>query len=86
MDRFRAAASRGFENCIAAQVAFLRTRTADRNREIGLAHVLRTGIGLGLHGDRFDAEPSTSAHHPAGDVAAIRDQDAMEQGHDIEFP
>ena len=32
-------------------------------------------IGVGIDGHRLDAEPSRSLDHPAGDLAAIGDQD-----------
>ncbi len=33
-------------------------------------------IGIGVHGDRAHAEPSQGADHAAGDLRAVRDEDA----------
>ena len=75
MDRLRAGLPRDFDDRIAAQVRILRPRPADRPGLVGQAHVLRVGIGFGVHRDGADAELARGADHAAGDLAAVGDQD-----------
>src|SRR4029434_4578540 len=42
-------------------------------------HVQRISVSLGIDRDRLDAEPPAGADDPAGDLAAIGDQDLVEQ-------
>src|SRR3546814_4497777 len=78
MDRLRAGWFRDFQDRVAAQVAFLRPRAADRPCLVGQPHVLRIGVGLRVHRHRGDAEPARGADYPAGDFAAVGDEDLVE--------
>ena len=78
VDRLRAAGFRGFENDVAAQIAFLRPRTANAPGFVGLTHVLRIRIGIRIHRDRSDTQPAAGANHPARDFAAVGDEDFIE--------
>ena len=40
----------------------------------------RAAIGFGKDRDRPDAEPGAGPDNPAGDLAAVRDQDFLEHG------
>src|SRR3546814_525475 len=42
------------------------------------SHVLRIGVGLRVHRHRGDAEPARGADYPAGDFAAVGDEDLVE--------
>src|SRR3546814_1282309 len=75
MDRLRAGLFRDFQDRVAAQVAVLRPRAADRPSLVGQPHVLRVSVGLRVHRHRGDAEPARGADHPAGDFAAVGDED-----------
>jgi hypothetical protein len=78
MDRLRAGFLRDVDDHVAAQVRLVRTWPADRPCLVGEADVLRVPIGFGVHRDAVDAEPAAGADHPAGDLAAIGDQDTLE--------
>ena len=78
MDRLRAGGLRHFKDDIAAQIAFLRTRRADVPRFVGQAHVLRVGVGVGIHRDGADTQPPAGADDPACDFAAVGDEDLVE--------
>ncbi|MCW0416072.1 hypothetical protein NB689_001826 [Xanthomonas sacchari] len=78
MDGLRAAALRGLEDALAAQVALARRRGADVHGLVGQAHVARVAVGIGVHGHGGDAELAAGGDHPAGDLAAIGDEDLVE--------
>jgi len=40
--------------------------------------VQRLRIGIRIHGDAADAEPPAARDHPAGDLAAVGDEDLVE--------
>ena len=44
-------------------------------RLVGLGDMQRVAVGLGIDRDRGDPQPARGADHPAGDLAAIGDQD-----------
>ena len=54
-------------------------RGTDAHRLVGEAHVELVGVGLGVDGHRLDAELLAGPQHPQGDLAAVRDQDLLEQ-------
>ena len=51
---------------------------ADAHVVVGEAHVQRLAVGLGVHGDRLDAELAAGADDAQRDLAAIGDQDLLE--------
>ena len=59
------------------QIAFARRRRADVHRLVGLAHVQRLGVGIGIDRDRADAERARGADDPAGDLAAVGDEEGL---------
>jgi hypothetical protein len=60
------------------QIGFARRGRADQRRLIGLAHMQGRGVGLGIDGEGADPHAFGGAEHPAGDLAAIGDQDGFE--------
>ena len=52
----------------------------DADVVVGEAHVQRLAVGLGVHGDRLDAELAAGADDAQRDLAAIGDQDFLEHG------
>ena len=78
MDRLRAGGARDLEDAIAAQVAFLCRGRADEEGLVGGEDVLRARIGFRVHGDGLDREPAGGADDPAGDLAAVGDEDLRE--------
>ena len=59
------------------QVAARRRRGADAHRLVGEAHVQRARVGLGVDGDRRDAELAARADDAQRDFAAVRDEDLL---------
>ena len=81
MHRLRAGLARDGEDALGVQVALACRRRADAHSFIRERDVHRVAVGLGIHGDRFHAEPAQRADDPAGDFAAIGYQDFSE--HDV---
>ena len=65
---------RHLKDGVAAQVAVLRPRPADRPGFVGQAGVAGADVGLRVNGHRADAQPAAGADDPAGDFAAVGDQ------------
>ena len=65
----------GDEKPVSAQVGLGGRRAADVHRLVGLPHVRRGAVGVAEHRHRAIAEPARGAHHAAGDLAAVGDQD-----------
>ena len=78
MDRLRPGRQRRRDDRVAAQVALRRRRRPDPHRRVGHRHVLRLRVGVGIDRDRRHPEPVRRRDHPAGDLAAVGDQDAVE--------
>ena len=67
------------EDRVGVEVALGRGLAAERVRLVGVADVQRVAVELGVHRDRGDPELAAGAHHAHGDLAAVRDQDLLEQ-------
>ena len=67
-----------FHDLVDQQVTFGRGRRADQHGVIGHFDVERIAVGLGIHGHRLDPHPARSLDDPAGDLAAICDQNSLE--------
>ena len=65
----------GGQQLVGAQVGVGAGRSAQRHRLSGLAHMQGVGIGVGIDRHRFDAHAVGGVNHPAGDFAAIGDED-----------
>ena len=63
------------------EIARARLRRPDAGGDVGAAHVQRIRVGLGVHRRRAVAHRLGRAHDPAGDLAAIGDQDGAESCH-----
>ena len=66
---------------LGVQVALRGRGRPDADGHIGLGHVGRVGIGLGIHGHRLQAQGLEAADDAAGDGAAVGDQDGVERRH-----
>jgi hypothetical protein len=84
MDRLRPGGARGLQDAIGAQVAVCAGRRSHAHRPVRLHHVRRVGIGLGVDRDGLDAEPAGGADDPAGDGAAVGDEDLGEHRKEVE--
>ncbi len=78
VDRLGAAAARGGDDRVDPEVALGRRWRANRDRLVGHAHVRRVEVRLRADRHGRDAQPAAGPDHPAGDLAAIGDQDLCE--------
>ncbi len=80
MDRLGVAGLRGGDDPIAEKVALARRGRADMQRLVGLADMAGTGVGVRIDRNRADAERPRGADDPAGDLAAIGDEERSDHG------
>ena len=68
----------GLNDLVDHQIAVSGSRRADGNRFIRHLNVQRVAVSLGIDGDRLDPHAARSLDDPAGDLAAIGDQNSFE--------
>ena len=78
MHRLRAGLAAGLDDLLHHQIAFGGGRRPDQNGVIGHFDVERVAVGLGIDRDRLYSHAPGSLDDPAGDLAAICDQDTFE--------
>jgi hypothetical protein len=78
MDGVGTAVAGSVENPLGVQIALSRRGRPEQHAPIGLAHVGRIAIGLGVDGDGGEAGPPTGAEDPAGDLSPVGDEDGAE--------
>ena len=78
MHGLRAGLAAGLDDLLHHQIAFGRRRRPDQDGVIGHLDVERVAVGLGIDRDRLDPHPAGSLDDPAGDLAAICDQNSFE--------
>ena len=78
MDRLSAGLAAGCDDLIDDQIGLGRRRGADGDGFVGHLDMQRIRVGLGIDSHGLDPEPSRGLHHPAGDFAAVGDQDLVE--------
>ena len=71
----------GVDDAGDVEVGLRGRRRSDLDRLVGHRDMQRGAVGLGVHGDRGDPHPPRGLDHPAGNLAAIGDQDLLEHGH-----
>jgi hypothetical protein len=76
----RTGAPAGVDDLLDDEVALGGGRRADRHRLVRQAHVERLAVGLREHRHRRDPQPPAGPDDPARDLAAVGDQDLLEQG------
>ena len=69
----------GLDDRLDLQVALGRGGGADPHGDVGFAHVPGAGVGVGVDGDRADAQGAQGADDAAGDLAAVGDEDGAEE-------
>ncbi len=79
VDRLGAAALDRAEDDVGVEVALGRGVPTQRVGLVGVPHVQRVTIEVGVDGDRADPELAAGAHHPNRDLAAVRDENFPEQ-------
>jgi hypothetical protein len=75
VDGVRATALRRIDDPFDAQIAFRRGARADVDGLIGLAHMPRIPIAVGIDRDRRNAHLAAGAHDPDGDLTPVGDED-----------
>jgi len=78
MDRFGAGLLAGSDDLVDDQIAFRRRRGPDGDRGVRHIHMQGVLVGLGIDRNRLDPHAAGGLDDPAGDFAAIGDQDALE--------
>jgi hypothetical protein len=78
MHRFGAGLAAGLDDLLHHQIAFRGRRRPDQNGIVGHLDVERITIGLGINSDRLDPHAAGGLDDPAGDLAAIGDQNSFE--------
>jgi hypothetical protein len=78
MDRLRARGERSGDDLLAHKVALTRRRRPDMHRLIGLPHMQRLGVGIRIDRDRADTHLARRADNPAGNLAAIGDEEGFD--------
>ena len=78
MHRLGAGLAAGLDDLVDQQVAFRGRRRADEDGLIGHLDMQRVAVGLGIDGNGLDAHPPGGLDDPAGDFAAIGDQNSFE--------
>ena len=79
VDRLRVGDLRRRDDRRDVEVAERGRGRADAHRFVGEPHVLRVAVGLGVDDDRLDPELAAGALHAQRDLAAVGDQDLVEQ-------
>ncbi len=81
MDRIDARAVRRVHQGVDVEIALRGGRRAEPHGFIRRLHMQGIAVGIGIDGHRADAHLPRRADDPAGDLAAIGDQDFPERGH-----
>ena len=79
MDGLRAGGADHRDDPIHPEVRVGRRRLADAYRLVGHRHVRCTGVRLRVDGNRLDAKPLRGAHDAARNLAAVGDEQRVEQ-------
>ena len=80
MHRFGAGLAAGLDDLLHHEVAVGRRRRPDQDGIVGHFDVERVTVGLGIDRDRLDPHAAGGLDDPAGDLAAIGDQNSFEHG------
>ena len=68
----------GRHDRVGHEVALRRRRRPDAHRLVRHLDVQGIAVGVRIDGDRGDPHPLGGLHHPAGDLAAVGDEDFVE--------
>ncbi len=77
MHRVGAGLLAGLDDLVDQQIGLRRGRRADMHRLVGHADVKGRLVGVGIDRDGTDTHLLRRAHHAAGDLATIGDQDFL---------
>ena len=79
MHRAGAARLGGCDDRRDVQIGLRRQRRADPHRLVGLAHMQRIAVGVGIDRDHAVTQAPRGAHDAQRDLAAVGDQDLVER-------
>ena len=80
VDRLRPCRPGGGQHSLDVQVTFAGRCRADAHRLVSFPDVGRAGVGVGEHRNGCHPHAAQGADDPAGDGAAVSDQDLVEHG------
>ncbi|MGY4312229.1 hypothetical protein ACVWW1_001532 [Bradyrhizobium sp. JR3.5] len=78
MHGLRAGLAAGVDDLVDQKIALGRGRRADQHGVVGHLDMQRVAVGLGVDGNRLNPHTARSLDDPAGDLAAVGDQDSFE--------
>ena len=78
MHRLGAGLLAGGDDLVDHEIGLRRRRRPDGDRFVGHLDMQRVLVGLGIDGDGLDAHAARRLDDPAGDFAAVGDQDFLE--------
>jgi hypothetical protein len=78
MDGFCAGLQAGCHDLVDQQVTLSRGRWTDRNRRVGHLDVEGVAVGVRINGNRRNPHPTGGLDDPAGDLAAVGNEDSLE--------
>ena len=78
MHRFGAARFAGGDDLVDHQITFRRLRRSDSDGGVGHRHMQRVLVGVGKDGDGLDPHFARGLDDPAGNFAAIGNQNTLE--------
>ncbi len=78
MDRLGAGRSRRLQHALDIEIAVARPRRSKQHGLVGLRDMHRAAIRLRIDRNRAQTHGARGADHPAGDLAAIGDQECAE--------
>ena len=81
MDRLRTGGLGGGDDLVDDEVGLVRGSRAEVHGDIGCQGVGGLGVGIGVHGDGADAQAPARADDAQGDLAAVGDEDCVEELH-----
>jgi hypothetical protein len=81
MNSFSAAPAGDLQDSVAAEIGIHRGCWAEAVCLVGVQHVERGAVGVGIDGDRRDAELTAGTDEAECDLAAIGDEDLAYGGH-----
>ncbi len=78
MHRLRAGLAAGLDDLVDQQITLGRGGRPDQHGVVGHLDMQRVTVGLGVDGDRLNPHTARSLDDPAGDLAAVGDQNSFE--------
>ena len=78
MNRLGTGGARGANDGLDVEITLGRRRRTDAHSLVGLTHMTRGCIRVGINGNRADTHPAGSAEDAAGDLATVGHEEAAD--------